>query len=169
MTTEDAFVATILAAPHDDTPRLIFADWLDEQGDPRGELLRIATELEAIEAIDSPVDMRGRLARVRRIGRLTRRWRELIRPEHRFWLALLQRSPLRCAGVPDGECPGSWDRLPPDPDRPFNRYCRTCTRWVRLCWSHQEADQVFSSNGMVAFAVVLTKMERGSKADQPRE
>jgi uncharacterized protein (TIGR02996 family) len=34
MTEEAAFVAAILAAPRDDTPRLVFADWLDERGDP---------------------------------------------------------------------------------------------------------------------------------------
>lgn len=30
MTDEDALLAAILAAPDDDTPRLVFADWLDE-------------------------------------------------------------------------------------------------------------------------------------------
>src|SRR5262245_13561869 len=157
MIEEDAFVAAILAAPHDDTPRLVFADWLDERGDPRGELLRIATELEALEAADPPTDIRGRLARVRRIGQLTRRWRELIRPEHRAWLAVVHRGPLHCGGVPDAECPGSWERLPPEEGRPFARYCRACTHWVRLCWSRQEAEQVLWSNRVVALAVVRTE------------
>ncbi|MEZ6127007.1 MAG: TIGR02996 domain-containing protein [Planctomycetaceae bacterium] len=30
-----AFLKEILAAPDDDAPRLIFADWLEEQGDAR--------------------------------------------------------------------------------------------------------------------------------------
>ena len=156
MTEEAAFVAAILASPRDDTPRLVFADWLDERGDPRGELLRITTELEVLEAFAPPPDMPGRLARVRRVGRLARRWRELIRPEHRTWLAGLHRGPLRCVGVPDGECPGRWDSLPPEEGRPFVRYCRTCNRWVRLCWSRQEAEQVLGSNRVVALAVVRT-------------
>jgi uncharacterized protein (TIGR02996 family) len=154
MTEEDAFLAAILAAPRDDTPRLVFADWLEERGDPRGELLRITTELEALEAAAAPPDMRGRLARVRRIGQLTRRWRELARPEHRAWLASLHRGPLRCGGVPDGECPGRWDRLPPEEGRPFARYCRACTRWVRLCWSWREAVRGEGSGRVVALAVV---------------
>jgi uncharacterized protein (TIGR02996 family) len=29
------------AEPDDDAPRLVFADWLEERGDPRGELLRL--------------------------------------------------------------------------------------------------------------------------------
>ena len=36
MTTEDAFQALLDAEPDNHTARLIFADWLDEQGDPRG-------------------------------------------------------------------------------------------------------------------------------------
>src|SRR3954447_19705135 len=40
MTEDDAFIRTILADPTDPTPRLIYADWLEERGDPRGEYLR---------------------------------------------------------------------------------------------------------------------------------
>ncbi|HTU22027.1 MAG TPA: TIGR02996 domain-containing protein [Gemmataceae bacterium] len=155
MTEEDAFVAAILASPCDDTLRLVFADWLEEQGDARGELLRVATVLEALEASEPPTDMKGRLSRVRQIGRLTRRWRELIRPEHWFWLASLHRGPLLCGGLADGECPGRWDRLPPEPGQPFVRYCGTCTRWVRLCWTSQEAERVRRSGRVVALAVVV--------------
>jgi uncharacterized protein (TIGR02996 family) len=166
MIEETTFVAAILAAPRDDTPRLVFADWLDERGDPRGELLRIATQLEAIESLVPPTDMRGRLARVRQIGRLSRRWRDLIRPEHRAWLATLHRGPLRCGGVPDGECPGRWDRLPPEDGRPFARFCRTCNRWVRLCWSQQEVERVQGTGRVIALAVVRTEAEPSAAADR---
>src|SRR5215203_7291502 len=37
---EAAFWAAIAAAPDDDLPKLVFADWLDERGDPRGACLR---------------------------------------------------------------------------------------------------------------------------------
>jgi uncharacterized protein (TIGR02996 family) len=37
---EGAFLRAIRAEPDDAAPRLIFADWLDEHGDPRGKLLR---------------------------------------------------------------------------------------------------------------------------------
>src|SRR5262249_22506814 len=107
------------------------------------------------EVSGRPPDMRGRLARVRRIGRLTRRWRELIRPEHQPWLASLHRGPLQCSLV-DGECPGRWDRLPVEQGRPFARYCGTCQRWVRLCWWSREAEQVRWSDRVVAMAVVHT-------------
>src|SRR5262249_36968134 len=35
-----AFLDAILEAPEDDAVRLIYADWLEEQGDPRGEFIR---------------------------------------------------------------------------------------------------------------------------------
>jgi uncharacterized protein (TIGR02996 family) len=41
MSDREAFVAAIAANPHDDLPRLVFADWLEEHGDPeRAEFIR---------------------------------------------------------------------------------------------------------------------------------
>ena len=49
MTAEDAFLRAILETPDDETPRLVFADWLEEHGDliqaARGELMRVQCEL----------------------------------------------------------------------------------------------------------------------------
>ena len=40
--TEDAFMTAILSEPQDDTVRLVFADWLDENGDrDRAEFIRL--------------------------------------------------------------------------------------------------------------------------------
>jgi len=38
---EDAFQAAIDAAARDQLPRLVFCDWLDEQGDPRADGYRV--------------------------------------------------------------------------------------------------------------------------------
>jgi uncharacterized protein (TIGR02996 family) len=38
---EEAFLAAIRAQPADPTSRLVYADWLDERDDPRGEYLRL--------------------------------------------------------------------------------------------------------------------------------
>ena len=46
--TDDPFLAAIAAAPNDDSPRLIYADWLEELGDPRGELLRVECRLRTL-------------------------------------------------------------------------------------------------------------------------
>src|SRR3954451_5218968 len=44
--TTDAFLQAILDEPDDDTPRLVFADWLDERGDVgRAGVIRVQCEL----------------------------------------------------------------------------------------------------------------------------
>src|SRR3954451_6868321 len=42
---EAAFLDRVCADPDDDAPRLIFADWLDEHGDPRGGFIRVQVAL----------------------------------------------------------------------------------------------------------------------------
>jgi uncharacterized protein (TIGR02996 family) len=41
------FIAEIIANPDDDGPRLVYADWLTQRGDPRGELIVTQCQLEA--------------------------------------------------------------------------------------------------------------------------
>src|ERR1043166_2382184 len=58
----DAFLQAIGDAPDDDTPRLIYADWLDEHGQPeRAELIRVQCAL-ARQPIDpqQETELRGR-------------------------------------------------------------------------------------------------------------
>src|SRR5260370_1250840 len=42
--THDDFLRAILAARRDDLPRLMYADWLEERGDPRAQFLRLPSE-----------------------------------------------------------------------------------------------------------------------------
>jgi uncharacterized protein (TIGR02996 family) len=46
MPTHDEFLQAIIANRDDDGPRLVYADWLDEQGDPRGEFIRVQCRLD---------------------------------------------------------------------------------------------------------------------------
>jgi uncharacterized protein (TIGR02996 family) len=41
MSDHAAFLSTICEHPDEDAPRLVYADWLEEQGDPRGEHIRL--------------------------------------------------------------------------------------------------------------------------------
>ena len=52
MTPEQAFLADIQADPDNDTPRLIFADWLTDHGDPRGEFIQVQCRLAAMTEDD---------------------------------------------------------------------------------------------------------------------
>lgn len=60
MSDEETFLRAICADPDDDTPRLVFADWLDEQGGVRNEqwaeLIRVQVQLGRNPGAD-----RGRL------------------------------------------------------------------------------------------------------------
>ena len=46
----DDFLRAIEAEPGDRTRRLVFADWLDERADPRGELIRVEEEMRTLPA-----------------------------------------------------------------------------------------------------------------------
>jgi uncharacterized protein (TIGR02996 family) len=53
MSDEDALLAAIIAHPDEDTPRLMYADWLDDHGQPdRAEFIRIQCAPDADEAAE---------------------------------------------------------------------------------------------------------------------
>jgi uncharacterized protein (TIGR02996 family) len=45
MSVEEGFIRAVLKAPEDEARRLVYADWLEERGDCRGEYLRVQVEL----------------------------------------------------------------------------------------------------------------------------
>src|SRR5580704_9481671 len=78
----DPFLRAVLDAPGDDLPRLIYADWLDEHGDPdRAEFIRSQIELARL-----PRSAPGRKP-------LRARAAELLRRHRAAWLAPLPRLP----------------------------------------------------------------------------
>lgn len=84
MTQADAFLQDILAHPDDDAPRLIFADWLEEQGDAnsvaRAEFIRIQCALAAGKI---PEQQHAEL--VRREEQILDEWdKEWVRPIRRL-------------------------------------------------------------------------------------
>ena len=79
---DDSFLSAILAAPDDDLPRMIYADWLDERGDPdRAEFIRTQIELARL-----PRNAPGRRP-------LRAQAAELLRRHRSAWLAPLPRLP----------------------------------------------------------------------------
>ena len=52
MDEETAFLEAIADEPDDDGPRLVFADWLEERGDVRAELIRVQCALERLAPTD---------------------------------------------------------------------------------------------------------------------
>ncbi len=48
MNDDAAFTAALVADPNDDATRLVYADWLEERGDVRGEFLRLQHQLASV-------------------------------------------------------------------------------------------------------------------------
>jgi uncharacterized protein (TIGR02996 family) len=98
MTNDEAFLEAILERPEDDAPRLVYADWLDEHGDPdRAEFIRLQCGLAGLEEDDPrrpPL-----LARERELlGRRQQEWLGPLRPLLRRWT--FRRGFLDAVAVP---------------------------------------------------------------------
>src|SRR5262245_23073250 len=53
MSLHEAFLRSIIEAPDDDAPRLVYADWLEENGDPeRAEFIRVQCRLASLDEDD---------------------------------------------------------------------------------------------------------------------
>lgn len=79
-----AFLRAIKENPEDDAPRLIFADWLEKRGDPRGEFIRLQC---ALARMDKHGPRRADLAR---------REEELLQQHKKVWLRQLGVDHLHC-------------------------------------------------------------------------
>jgi uncharacterized protein (TIGR02996 family) len=53
MLPDDGFLAQLRDRPDDEALRLVYADWLDDRGDPRGEYLRLDARLTALPETDA--------------------------------------------------------------------------------------------------------------------
>jgi uncharacterized protein (TIGR02996 family) len=78
MTHEEAFLQALLENPGDDLPRLVYADWLIERGDPRGEFVHVQCLLARLVGNDS------------RRPQLETRERELLDRHQDAWLGPLR-------------------------------------------------------------------------------
>jgi len=134
ITSDDrAFIRAILDDPEEQTTWLVYADWLDENADPRAEFLRLSVERK----------LRGD----RRARRIDRRLEELRVELDPNWVLVFDKARLaNCQG--SGwrfVCPFTWDRLSPT-DNPDIRICHTCKSPVFFCHSVEEA-QLFTTSG----------------------
>jgi uncharacterized protein (TIGR02996 family) len=127
MSRDEAFIQDIVAHPKDDALRLIYADWLDEQGDPRAAFLRLDVEMAALPDTDKRKErLRKRLQRVRKS----------IDPA---WLARLDRTAIEnCEPRFAFECPRRWESLQLTGDDKV-RFCNACRKPVFHCDTLQEA------------------------------
>src|SRR5262245_25918838 len=81
---DDGFLQALAAQPNDNVARLVYADWLQEQEDPRAEFLRLEVRLAGGEVADERAPLMNQLA-------------ELGRHLEPGWLLAVNRVPfVRC-------------------------------------------------------------------------
>jgi uncharacterized protein (TIGR02996 family) len=132
------FIAQILACPGDDGPRLVYADWLDEQGDVRGHWLRMTCELAHLPEGSTRRPLLQRQIRLLAIK---------IDPD---WRASVSRAPIEnCRAEFSFECPKQWEQIQKTDDARI-RTCESCGRDVFFCDTISQAHQLASRGECVA-------------------
>lgn len=150
---EDGFLAAILQTPADDTARLVFADWLDEQDDPTFKRKAEFIRLELRIANEPTDDYTSLFVQLHRLA-------AQLDPD---WLVLVSRPRIEgCELRTDRECPTLWSRLAPTAD-PHVRTCGECRRTVRYCHALPEANirRWRNDRSVVSLAVVRRTDELG--------
>jgi uncharacterized protein (TIGR02996 family) len=146
MLNDNVFLAKLLEVPGDDTTRLVYADWLDEQGDSisaaKAEFLRVTVQLA------SPMGRKGwRKERQKRLQQLAAKL-------DTDWLAVVSRLPIEnCHGKRTEEesrlrwrpllrfdylCDRRWEDLKSTDDKAV-RFCDACRQSVHYCDTITEA------------------------------
>jgi uncharacterized protein (TIGR02996 family) len=141
MNDEQAFLRAILADPRDHATRRVYADWLEERGDPvslhRAEYLRTECELDGLPSRD------------RRRRRLRARLLELSRVVGDDWWRELDGARVEYCVEFAYRCPQRWDTLTPT-DNEAVRHCPACQRNVHYCRSATEALDLADAGECVA-------------------
>ncbi len=100
---------------------MVYADWLEERGDPRGAFLRAEVELAS-----ASVEERER-------AELQTRLRAASAAIESGWLAAVSRAPIENCGVSfKFRCPKKWEEIKPTQDESV-RYCDGCRQQVFFC------------------------------------
>jgi uncharacterized protein (TIGR02996 family) len=118
---EASLLASVLASPEQDGPRLVYADWLTERGDPRGQFIREQVQLAGLEETDP------------RWSALHASSERLAHRHRQEWLALLglDRLQVRQLTFSRGLLEGAWlDQ--PSPRALQDLLGRAPLRWLRL-------------------------------------
>jgi uncharacterized protein (TIGR02996 family) len=126
MSESNAFLREILRRPEDATTRLVYADWLDERGDPRAAFLRLHVALRSL-----PPDHPHRRGSEEELSRLRKgldiSWLAVVEPERGH---LYANPPVR----PSCGCLRTGDGGQRDPDFGLHREPQDteCDAWKRL-------------------------------------
>jgi uncharacterized protein (TIGR02996 family) len=153
--TELRLLASI--AQQEEGARLVYADWLEQQGDPvRSEFLRIQETIPALAIGSYPAEQ---------LEQLSDRLRELARAISLDWRKKVARPLIeKCLGF-ELECPKEWGSLS-QTERSGVRYCSACAKKVYYCDSVDQARAHATAGNCVA--VDLVAIRRPGDLDPPR-
>jgi uncharacterized protein (TIGR02996 family) len=149
---ESDFLRRLLENPADDTSRLVYADWLDEQGNEDAGLKARFIRFE-IEAARLPDESLRRAA----VNSQLRKQAAALDPN---WLAIVSHPALEeCRLRFEFECPMKWENLSPTDD-PTVRNCESCKRKVHYCDTIEEARERAWRDECVAVSLALVRRPR---------
>jgi len=152
------FLQAIQDSPTDDFLRLVYADWLEEQGEEaRSRYIRLECQI---------ADERAKKGRLTKDSR--RELKQLRDQLDMIWLMNLARIPIeksRATPEFEFECPKQWELLTRT-DRADIRFCESCRKQVYFCHTI-EAAQIHATRGRCV-AVDLGVMRRKKDLDVPR-
>jgi uncharacterized protein (TIGR02996 family) len=156
---ETAWLAAIADSPGEEV-RLVFADWLEDRGDPRAEFIRLDCALARL-----PPDCEES-TRIRR--HLAEKFAEL--PEE--WVSVVSRAVLAgCCGQPHSfYCPRhTWADLHRFPGK-IDRRCLECRRYVILTGDIEVVREVACGVAPEAKCVAVDpRVELSAEAMKPTE
>ncbi len=152
MTDGEGFLDALRSRPSDDSARGVYADWLEEQGDPasaaKAAYLRVECDLSRL----APGHPRQILLKARR--------RDLAARLDASWLALVGKPAIENCGLRfQLVCPRQWDQLRTSADGRV-RFCDACQRNVHYCETIREARNEASAGNCVAVDPRLVRRER---------
>jgi uncharacterized protein (TIGR02996 family) len=164
MLTEDVFLANLLKTPTDDAIRLVYADWLDEQGDAtsaaKAEFLRLTVQLA------STMSRKGQKKKLRKL------LQQQAAALDTDWLAVVSRLPIEycLAKRMEGEevrsrfafdflCDRRWEELKPSENRAV-RFCDACRQNVHYCDTITEARRHAWDGHCIAVDLGVIRRER---------
>jgi uncharacterized protein (TIGR02996 family) len=154
MASDLGFIEAIRANPKDDALLLIYADWLDEQGDPvssaKSEFLR--QTVQSVKSWSNKARKAGRKARHQRL-------QQLAAELDTDWLEVVSRLAVEgCQKKRTGigsffrfgyQCERRWEGLSPTEEHAV-RFCDTCEKTVHYCDTIMDARQQAAQGHCIA-------------------
>jgi uncharacterized protein (TIGR02996 family) len=156
---EAGFLSAIRQTPADDTARLVFADWLDEQDDPNCKTKAEFIRLE-LRMAEMPEQSLGRFRWVKQLQKLATE----IDPG---WLAVVSHPKLEACRLQfKFECPKQWGGLLPTADAK-TRFCGECKKHVHYCETLDEARDHAVRGNCVAVTLALVRRRFDMRPPRP--